>query len=113
MKLIHVFNFALVSKRFHFISRAYKYFLDKLRISKHIISFDFHYLLFLLKELLQLNKEIFNNENIHLEQILGMLNVIAVNCCLYLLASNSQMREAGIMTLQSGLNLFVKNSLIN
>ena len=59
MKLIHVFNFALVSKRFHFISRAYKYFLDKLRISKHIISFDFHYLLFLLKELLQLNKEIF------------------------------------------------------
>lgn len=55
----------------------------------------------------------FNNENIDLEQILGMLNVIAVNCCLCLLASNSQMREAGIMTLQSGLNLFVKNSLIN
>ena len=55
----------------------------------------------------------FNNQDIDLEQILGMLNVIAVNCCLYLLASNSQMREAGIMTLQSGLNLFVKNSLIN
>lgn len=55
----------------------------------------------------------FNNQNIDLEQILGMLNVIAVNCCLYLFACNSQMPEVGIMTLQSGLNLFVKNSLID
>lgn len=78
MKLIHVFNFALVSKRFHFISRAYKYFLDKLRISKHIISFDFHYLLFLLKELLQLNKEIFGTFKDSIKTNAFVFNLVVV-----------------------------------
>ena len=48
----------LIWKRVYEISRSLKYCIDNMRMSKHIFEFNFYYLDFLLKELLQISKEI-------------------------------------------------------
>ena len=40
MKYIDVFNFSIVCKRFYLLVRSRKDFVDKMRISKHISTYD-------------------------------------------------------------------------
>ena len=55
MELIDIFNFSILSKRFYCISRNYKFFVDSMRVSKHIFGFDAEYQNFLSEELQNLN----------------------------------------------------------
>ena len=54
MKYIDVFNFSIVCKRFYLLVRSHKDFVDKMRISKHISSYDCDFFIFCWKNWLNL-----------------------------------------------------------
>ena len=57
MKLIGIFNFSIVSKRFYCISRSYKFFCWGMGISKHMFCFNVEYERFMSEELQKLNSQ--------------------------------------------------------